>query len=105
MIELNSNLTALFSGESLSGTVDLNNIYANMSRKSMKVVQINNVTDGTGLPAKYYAYSVVFMVKGPGNYGMMLMYSLSNPSILYTKLIISSAGTGDWYQSTRTADA
>lgn len=103
--ELNSNLGSLFIGEHLSGEVNLDVIYTNMRTNSMKLVQLGSVTGGTGLPSGYYSYSIVFMIKGASNYGMMIMLSLNNTSIMFTKLVTSGNGSGNWMRTTRTTDA
>ena len=95
----------LFSGEVLSGEVDLNDIYTNMKINTMKVVQLGSVTGGTGLPSGSYSYSIVFMIKGASNYGMMIMLGLNNTSIMFTKHVTSSSGSGEWMRTSRTTDA
>ena len=95
----------MFTGEYLTGEVDLNAIYANMGKNTIKTVQLGQITGGNGLPSAYYTYSIVFMIKGVSNYGMMIMLSLNNTSVMFTKLVTGGNGSGDWKRTERTTDA
>ena len=72
-----------------------------MNKGTIKLLQLSNVTGGEGLPPNYYGYCTILMLKGSSNYGMMIMLTISNNNVLYTKMCTSTTGAGTWYKTDR----